>query len=582
VVDADLDGTPVSRKVLLERQNHEVLVRTGQKKASEPIESLAYATLATAFFEMGWAKGDWIREAGALDLGQRLVSPDRDRAFPDWPGLKGYLQEVVAADPDGTPVSRKVLLERQNREVLVRTGQKKASEPIESLTYAILVAAFFEMGCAEGGWGWEAGALDRGLRLEGYLDQYPPPSSGGWDAFRTWYLTHRDGLGRWNKDQPGKGKGARKEFLAPATVAFALREIGFIPRAMVNSERASQLNYALRHEEELVLQLEEALQRSNLEENAVMAFSPEDLRERLRPYFHPERLVKSQDEGRVEGIQRLRSAYQQGADTVTQAAAYAGISTSSARRLWPYVTGKKQFVAKTYKDDRRGSFNRLLSEFLALRRWRALGQTPSPESGLEESWSLHEKPDGPGAGMEEIQWVFHRFLERNSAMRRTLEDRRWVSLQPGQVGAFGYPAVGGFIIADSAKITDAGHAVIADEDLGNELAEKTLAWIKAGKAAAGVVKNARLMNVRRGDLLVFEEELGLTAARIEHLLAENGIEGAAAARAVMGDRIQVKALPLFAFQLFAGEDGLPPVVVLSVAVQLRDEAGNTYTLILMA
>ena len=188
----------------------------------------------------------------------------------------------------------------------------------------------------------------------------------------------------------------------------------------------------------------------------------------------------------------------------------------------------------------------------------------------------------PATGAEKLQLVFDRLLEKDSAMRQTLEGRGWISLQPGQAGVFGYQAIGGFIIADSAKLTDASHAVIADDDLTNELAEKTLAWIRAGKGAPDVVKNARLMNVRRGDLLVFEEEPGLTADRVQQLLAENGIEGAAAVRAVMGDKLQVKALPLFAFQLFASENSLPSVIVLSVATRLQDKAGNTYTLILMA
>lgn len=213
-----------------------------------------------------------------------------------------------------------------------------------------------------------------------------------------------------------------------------------------------------------------------------------------------------------------------------------------------------------------------------------------PEAGrtddlghLEFRLRSQNPPDGPtAAGMEEIQSVFNRLLEKDSVMRQVLQDKDWISLQPGQAGVFGYQTIGGFIVADSAKITDADHTVIADEDLGNELAEKALAWIRVGKVAPEVVKNARLMNARRGDLLVLEEEPGLTAVQVEQLLAENGIEGASAVRAVMGDRLQVKALPLFAFQLFASEDGLPPVIVLSVAVQLQDKAGNAYTLILMA
>lgn len=227
----------------------------------------------------------------------------------------------------------------------------------------------------------------------------------------------------------------------------------------------------------------------------------------------------------------------------------------------------------------------LAEEFERLRREaeQRYAEAQSMADAMLAVLSSRAAPSEPSSiGLAQLQEVFNQLLEEDSAMRQALESRGWVSLQPGQVGAFGYQAIGGFIVADSAKLTDASHAVIADEDLGNELAERALVWIRAGKAAPDVVKNAQRMNARRGDLLVFEEETGLTADQVKQLLVENGIEGAEAVRAVMGDRLQVRALPVFAFQLFASEDGLPPVIVLSVAVQLQDEAGNTYKLILMA
>jgi len=146
----------------------------------------------------------------------------------------------------------------------------------------------------------------------------------------------------------------------------------------------------------------------------------------------------------------------------------------------------------------------------------------------------------------------------------------------------GFQTVGGFIVPDSAQVADASHAVIADEDLANEAAEKVLAWLRAGKGAPEVVKNARFMNAKRGDLLLLKAEPELTTGQVERLLSENGIEGAEAARAVIGDNAQVRNLSVFAFQLLASEEGLPPVVVLSVAVRLQDEEGNAYTLVLMA
>lgn len=183
--------------------------------------------------------------------------------------------------------------------------------------------------------------------------------------------------------------------------------------------------------------------------------------------------------------------------------------------------------------------------------------------------------------MEEIQAVFSRIVE-DPAVREALLKKGWLSLEPGQAGAFGYQAAGGLIISDSAKVTDGNHAVMAEEDRVNELAERVLAWLKVGKDASEVVRNARFMKARRGNLLVLEAEPGLTVDQVQQLLVENGIEGAEAARAVMGSRVQVEALPVFAFQLFAGEDGLPPVIVLTVAVRLKDESGRDHPLILMA
>lgn len=191
-------------------------------------------------------------------------------------------------------------------------------------------------------------------------------------------------------------------------------------------------------------------------------------------------------------------------------------------------------------------------------------------------------PAGSAGGLEgSLQAVFDRLLE-NSKVRDELLQKGWISLEPGQVGALGYQAAGGFLFADSAPMTDAGRAVIADEDLANELAERALAWLRTGKSASEVIRNAKLLNARRGDLLVLEAEPGLTVEEVERLLDQNGVEGAEAARAVLGTPLQVKALPVFAFELFAGREGLPSVIVLSVAVRLQDQQGNSYTLVLMA
>lgn len=184
------------------------------------------------------------------------------------------------------------------------------------------------------------------------------------------------------------------------------------------------------------------------------------------------------------------------------------------------------------------------------------------------------------AGLEAIQAVVDRLVE-DPAVHQQLLANGWISLDQRKVQALGYPAIGGFIIADSAQVTDAAHTVIADNDLSHPVAEQTLPWLKAGRNASEVVGNAKQMNAGRGDLLVLEAGLEATAEQVKQLLIENGIEGAQAARAVLGDRVQVLALPVFAFQLFASQDGLPPVIVLGVMVRLQIESGDTYTLVVM-
>lgn len=185
------------------------------------------------------------------------------------------------------------------------------------------------------------------------------------------------------------------------------------------------------------------------------------------------------------------------------------------------------------------------------------------------------------AGLEEFQNVFIKLLE-SKKVKATLQERNWFQLDAEQAQVLGFKAIGGFAIAGSAKVTDAGHMIVVDGDLENPVAQKTLPWIDGGKTAFEVARNALLMRARQGDLLVLEVELGLTEEKVNALLAEMGLVGPESPRVVLGDKGKVAALPVVAFQLFASEDGLPPVIVLSVAVQLKDKAGNAYTLILMA
>lgn len=212
------------------------------------------------------------------------------------------------------------------------------------------------------------------------------------------------------------------------------------------------------------------------------------------------------------------------------------------------------------------------------RRYKRLG-LPSFQNMLR----IYSAPNSSAtpAGLEEMQTVFNQLLE-SEKVKAVLQEKNWFRVDAEQAQVLGFKAIGGFVIAGSAKVTDSGHMIIADSDLENSVAQKALPWIDGGKTAFEVVRNAVLLRARRGDLPVLEAEPGLTEEKVNALLAEMGLVGSEAPRVVIGDKGKVAALPVIAFQLFASEDGLPPVIVLSVAVQLQDKAGNTYTLILMA
>ncbi|GEM_PF-5909921 len=194
---------------------------------------------------------------------------------------------------------------------------------------------------------------------------------------------------------------------------------------------------------------------------------------------------------------------------------------------------------------------------------------------------LKGQPQSPTAGLEEkeIQSIFNRLMV-DTTIQQSLSEKGWVPLEPGQAEAFGFKARGGVIIKDSAQVTDAGHFVISDETLHNQTAEQVFNWIKGGQGETEVVRGAKQALVRPGDLIVLKAKPELTVEQVQKLLAENGIEGV---RALVGTVQEVETVQVFAFQLFAdpNQKWLPPVIELSVAVRLKDEAGNAYTLILM-
>lgn len=186
------------------------------------------------------------------------------------------------------------------------------------------------------------------------------------------------------------------------------------------------------------------------------------------------------------------------------------------------------------------------------------------------------------AGLEEAQGVFDQ-LRREAAVGGALAEQGYVELTPEQAARFGVEAVvGGFVVADSAKVTDAGHFIVAEQGLTNTAAQEIFPWIPAEGGINGVVDSAKDTEAATGDLLLVKPAEGISVESVRGFLSQRGYSDLNAPRVAIGDESRVAALPPASFQLLAGQKGIPPVVFLNVAVKLTDEAGNTYTLILMA
>lgn len=186
------------------------------------------------------------------------------------------------------------------------------------------------------------------------------------------------------------------------------------------------------------------------------------------------------------------------------------------------------------------------------------------------------------AGLEEYQAAFDRLMQ-DGAFRRELEEKGWVALDGARLGAFDPPMVWGAIVRESANLGDGDHAVFADEELVNGRAEQVLAWVETGSGPEQVIRGAREMRARPGDLILIKAEPAVNTVVVTRLLKTVGLTRDRAVRTAIGTDEQVLALPLAAFQLLASSrDAGPQVVRLDVVVRLQDEAGNTYRLILMA
>ncbi len=149
-----------------------------------------------------------------------------------------------------------------------------------------------------------------------------------------------------------------------------------------------------------------------------------------------------------------------------------------------------------------------------------------------------------------------------------------------QLAGYGIPGAHGILIADSANSKSSSGKIYADNELENRAAERVFTWVLAGDNAVDIIETAEINSAAAGDLIILRPETGLDNDRIKQLLEAQWINPSV--RVVVGDASVVNGLSVNAFRLLAGGLDLPPVVFLNTTVRLNDEAGNTYTLILMA
>lgn len=185
-----------ANKSRLEERNHEVLVAAGQVKPTDPVGSLSYLTLVSAFQEGSWAVGvdySWQRNAGGFDLSERLaavVQLPNGQPFGSWKDLKEYF------------TANKVVLERRNHEMLVTSGQSKQEASPRSLAYGSLLLAFREAGWTGEevkGWFWDAGSLDLAERLRPAIQLPGGQPFQTWESFKAYLLAHKAELEAHNQ-----------------------------------------------------------------------------------------------------------------------------------------------------------------------------------------------------------------------------------------------------------------------------------------------------------------------------------------------------------------------------------------------
>ncbi|GEM_PF-3641896 len=182
--------------------------------------------------------------------------------------------------------------------------------------------------------------------------------------------------------------------------------------------------------------------------------------------------------------------------------------------------------------------------------------------------------------------------ERPAAFRKMLEDADWklhfaspgfVALDTERKAALDIPAEAtAFIVSDEAAISTDGHRIFADNRLTHP-DRPYLIWTPSGTGAQEVVRFSKQKGAKQGDLLLIPPDAGVTIDSVEALLrdASYAADLSDAPRVVIGGQAQVEATALSTLWFLASHAELPRVVFLNVGMKLTDEAGNSYTLILM-
>jgi len=226
-----------------------------------------------------------------------------------------------------------------------------------------------------------------------------------------------------------------------------------------------------------------------------------------------------------------------------------------------------------------------------LMRYRKI--LPAPEGGASDRAGLEEPPvtmAGPAitvtpsdqGAFDEKVLARRRYASQPEVQAALEANGGWLRLEAAVAGELaGMPqAHGGLLLTRQATgPADRAGLFIMDSDLAHPDLERLAAVIKPGATAEAMLQALPLLRARAGDAVVFEQDddLPLDPARIRALIVARLVGAASLPRAVVGNKAQVAAMPITAFQLPAHDAGLPDValpdvVILGVVTTFRGDA----------